>query len=750
VICLPVLPDREVRAWPTDDGTEPPRVKYLPIGRALTEPYRTDAHVQAAALPSHPYRIKKETARREPVSMVAVIYDVDAHDIPVSERDTWWIDQQEAIDRLLSTQPGLFVYRTRGGYRIVGLLAEPFVIRTEEDETAWTVFYERNCLHLARYGIIADLGCSDFPHLYRLPRATRDGSKPEDLETIGDANAIGVWTHVPGNDCLAADLEMAERLHAAFDAAHPAVEGQERPRNPYVRILRALRPAAPAVPVATQPIEYQGRETRRAQVALEREAEAIARAPVGTRNPALNAAAYGLGKYVASGELDRGSIEAALYNASERNGSVKDYGERAVQRTIKSGLDAGEKNLPRVPPRIGQKVPVTVAETPPDMPDDDEREPEPVEQPTADEPLRGLEHLAPLATFGRDRLLSLAAEPVSYVWQNIAVASTIVLIAGPRSEGKTTLLFLVALARANAGESIPLLGYQVEPAPAGQYIVLIEGEHGAPSAARKLVRTMRILGVDDSALDRVIVVARKAVTLGSPAWRDVVRMVQAGIVSDIAIDTLARVAPGNADSEQEQVALFDTVAQAIDAAPSESTKPTVWAVAHTRKTMTGGLDDVSGSTQRTGQADTVLMIKGEKVGGQTVSTKVTFEKLREEPEQYPAPVSYSIKGERLEYESDSADAALPLEDRILSLLRVSPRTKRALRDKLGRSDKDMEEAISHLFASRQIESTTIKVRGVDRKAFTVRSDMGLSRDSSFSTRSRDEHGTEYREIEESA
>ena len=53
-----------------------------------------------------------------------------------------------------------------------------------------------------------------------------------------------------------------------------------------------------------------------------------------------------------------------------------------------------------------------------------------VKRPTDDSPLLGLEHLGPVAVVGRKRLIELAAQPIEYVWQDIAVAGTIVLLAG--------------------------------------------------------------------------------------------------------------------------------------------------------------------------------------------------------------------------------------------------------------------------------------------------------------------------------
>lgn len=353
--------------------------------------------------------------------------------------------------------------------------------------------------------------------------------------------------------------------------------------------------------------------------------------------------------------------------------------------------------------------------------------PEPSEKPTEAEPLRGLTHLARVATLGRARILELAARPPDYVWQDIAIAGTIVLIAGPPAEGKTTLLFLVVAGRLNTADPVVLLGRRLTPAPAGRWLVLIEGEHSESSTARKLLRSAALLGVDDRAMDRVIIIARKAVRLGSPEWADVVRLVAAGLVSDIAIDTVARVAPADADNEREQVAIFDAVAQAIEAAPDTGPKPIVWAVAHTRKATTGGLADVSGSAQRTGQADSVLMLAGEKVGGRTVSTTVTFAKLREDPDEYPLPVTFSIgagtDGEpAITVFAAGIEDERPLEERIVEQLRLGPKTKSTLSTRLTRSFKDIDAAITTLFEAHQITTTTTKIRGKDCKAFMLRSD----------------------------
>lgn len=374
------------------------------------------------------------------------------------------------------------------------------------------------------------------------------------------------------------------------------------------------------------------------------------------------------------------------------------------------------------------------------------------EGPTTGDPFRGLEHLPRVALIGRKRMLELAATPVEYLWHDIAVAGTVILIAGPPAEGKTTLLFLILAARMSSHGPVKLLERMILPAPVEMYIVLIEGEHSESSTSRKLVKSLAIMGIDDKGLDRIIIVARKAVLVGSPEWLEVELMIAAGLVSDVAIDTLARVAPADANDESQQVAVFNSLAKAIEKAPSDTARPTVWAIAHTRKNGTdGGLGDVSGSVQRVGQADTVLLVKGEKVEGQTVSSRVTFLKLREDPDEYPKPVEFSIvkddtgrpyiAGKRKPCE------AIPLEERVLALLRVEPRTKNWLAAHLCRSKADIDVVITNLFDQRSILSETVTVGGRDRKAFRAKSPEELSRTNGRGARdeARDslEHGTEH-------
>lgn len=503
------------------------------------------------------------------------------------------------------------------------------------------------------------------------------------------------------------------------------------------------RPRADAAP-RPAPIARPGDSSHRryALRALADECSTLRAAQEGVRNTTLNTAALKLGQLVAGGNLGERETVDALTDAARTCG----LGEHEITATIASGMGKGMQEPREIPDREprarsngnggGPDEPWEPSDSDaPDAPPESEGAKSPPPGPTPDEPLRGLKHLGPIALVGRQRMLEIAAIPIAYVWQGIVVAGTIVVIVGRPGDGKTTLLFLLIVARLSRNP-IVLLGHRVTPAPVGSFFVLIEGEHSEGSSVRKLVATLALLGVPDDALDRIIIVARKAVTLGSAAWLDVVQLCAAGLVSDIALDTLARVAPGDPNDEQEQVAIFNLMAQAIERSPESGPKPNVWAILHTRKSTTGGLADISGSAQRSGQADSVLMISGEKVGGRTVSTTVTFEKLREAPDPYPEAVTFSIeKGNdgtpciRLSNAEDGAAAAdeRPVEAIVTEVLRGGAQTKSALAKALGRSWKDIDEAITTLFAASAIRTGTPKrVRGRDYPTFELRDGFGRS------------------------
>ncbi len=341
--------------------------------------------------------------------------------------------------------------------------------------------------------------------------------------------------------------------------------------------------------------------------------------------------------------------------------------------------------------------------------------------PTAADPMLGLAILPGIVLRGRDAIIAKAKEPIEYVWHEIAVAGTVNLIAGPPAEGKTTLLFLLLACRM-AATPMPFLGRMVMPSPVGKFVVLIEAEHSDGGTARKLIQSFETVGVSTDGLDKVLIIARKSVKIGDPAWNEVAYLVSLGLVSDIAIDTLARASSADSNNEEAQAEIFETIAMTIERGATATDHPTVWLVAHTRKNdKTGGLGDVSGSTQRTGQSDTVIMVNGTKLeSGETTKSTVTFPKLREPPDVYPKPATFSVMRSpdgRRYLSSDTVTAAelsaKPLEDLIWDML-TEPRTKKDLAEKLNRSSDHIKAAVDSLFSAGRLSGAKVSYPGTNR------------------------------------
>ena len=101
-------------------------------------------------------------------------------------------------------------------------------------------------------------------------------------------------------------------------------------------LLDPPRPAYRPPPQSRQPT------TAYIAAAMARELEAVAMAPKEQRNNTLNTAAYKLGRFVASGELDARDVGEALVGAALATG----LNEREATRTITSGLRAAVERAP--------------------------------------------------------------------------------------------------------------------------------------------------------------------------------------------------------------------------------------------------------------------------------------------------------------------------------------------------------------------------------------------------------------------
>lgn len=138
------------------------------------------------------------------IKMFYLMFDIDGPRDPKTHECT--PEFRKRIDlgvaNLFDEHPGLY-YSTRGGGRVVYLLDEPRALLTRRDADVWAADYATYCRYVARwlglpaihkskegrgvYGV--DLACADWGHLFRLPRACRDG-KRQNPQIIGELQAL--------------------------------------------------------------------------------------------------------------------------------------------------------------------------------------------------------------------------------------------------------------------------------------------------------------------------------------------------------------------------------------------------------------------------------------------------------------------------------------------------------------------------------------------------------------------------------
>jgi AAA domain-containing protein len=347
---------------------------------------------------------------------------------------------------------------------------------------------------------------------------------------------------------------------------------------------------------------------------------------------------------------------------------------------------------------------------------------------------RATEQLESRGIIGFEASRAILAVPIEWIWDGIIACDHAVEICGPSYVGKSTLAILLAVARANpTGKPIDLFGRMVAPAPAGKLIAIANEENGRQSAVAKIDSAIEMLGLPlRETWDRILLLSRAGLRAhaltsddmrGVPKddlWAALLHAAQHGAIDLVVLDTRARIFSGfgNPKDEDSQAAAAAAITRLV-----ELTGAPVLVVSHTRKGASDDIEDVSGSAQRGGGADVILMVTAEREDGKVLSSKVVFIKLRDGVGEHPEPITFSTaRGDdsrwRLAVNASARPGDQPAHERVRELLRAKgEQTKNEIRQSLRMSSENLERALSVLFAERSIGKRKKEVRGRERELF---------------------------------
>ncbi len=211
-----IFRNKFAKGWPRHDEGE--RGYVVPLGDALERSYTTDAHFAAYSSPNRRRLTSEILDRDQRVTMTAIVFDLDCpltHGTSTPAPEDWRRDIRDRVVAAAEEHPGVYVYETRGGSRLVWRLPSPIGIRTADHAQTWAQDYALCTAYFQRrWGLEFDGACSDWQRLYRLPRATRDKNRrPENWPVWGDPDQIGALRIAP----TAADLKAAAEISKAFE-----------------------------------------------------------------------------------------------------------------------------------------------------------------------------------------------------------------------------------------------------------------------------------------------------------------------------------------------------------------------------------------------------------------------------------------------------------------------------------------------------------------------------------------------------
>lgn len=346
--------------------------------------------------------------------------------------------------------------------------------------------------------------------------------------------------------------------------------------------------------------------------------------------------------------------------------------------------------------------------------------------------------------YAASRAVLESASAVPWVWSGIIASGHAVEVCGPSASGKSTFTTLLAVATANPGEPVQLLGREVTPIAPGKAVLLVNEENGRASAVRQIDRAIEVLGLPpEQTWERVMLVSRAGVRarpltgdeVQAPArgdkWAAIVRAARDGAFGLVVLDTRAKIFVGLGASRDEEAGAD---ASAMVTRLAEVAGCPVIVVSHTRKGGGEDLDDVSGSVQRAAGADVVLIVRAKKSrGGGVESSRIAVAKLRDDDGgEWPEPMAFTLAREDEHWTLSSAaedddgdeDGDGAAHERVHALLtRRGEMTGRQIRDELRMSNKALTEALRVLGAERRLTSSTRSVGGRPRQMYAATEEL---------------------------
>lgn len=204
----------------------------------------------------------------------------------------------------------------------------------------------------------AETGSGGLHLWFTLPEGVRHGNSRGTLPPGLDVRAGG-----RGYVVVPPSLHPATAQSYRWKPGHAPLEIERAPIPDWLlRLTRKPRSATTAsgLRATNGPSEAQrrgGATTPYGHAAIDGECVRLADAPRGTRNQALNRAAFSLGQLVAQGDVNEPEACAALLHAADACGLVAEDGTERVRRTLLSGLHAGMRSPRPASPRFDPPPP---------------------------------------------------------------------------------------------------------------------------------------------------------------------------------------------------------------------------------------------------------------------------------------------------------------------------------------------------------------------------------------------------------